>query len=265
MEYLVQFEDYREIIKADMAAHKSVRGYQKTLSTAAGCQASYLSKALRGECELTPEHAVGLCKFWNLAPLESYYFLEAVNLSRAGTRPLKEMIRARLRDLRQQLQNIGERLGLPSIETQQADYYSHWYMSAIHVLTSVPEFQEKAALAKRLQLSEQLIDESLRKLTAMGVVEPVGLQKWKPGRGSVHASKGSPYAWLHLANWRQRALQDAQADNQALHFSSIYSLSRKDFETLKSLMMQFIGTCNQTVAASKEETVVGVNLDFFEI
>ena len=72
---IYEFEDYRQFIRHQLEANKQQRGYQSVLAKAAGCQPSFFSQAVRGQVQLTPDHAVGLADFWQLDSHQTDYFL----------------------------------------------------------------------------------------------------------------------------------------------------------------------------------------------
>ncbi|MFX6794117.1 hypothetical protein ABTH15_20060, partial [Acinetobacter baumannii] len=77
-------KDYKQFLLLQVAAHAGEYGYKSKLAVAAGCQKSFFSQVLNAHVHRTPEHALGLARFWKLNRLERDYFLELVNHARAG-------------------------------------------------------------------------------------------------------------------------------------------------------------------------------------
>ncbi|RZA13814.1 MAG: hypothetical protein EOP10_29155, partial [Proteobacteria bacterium] len=93
------FNSYREIILEKIRDNKSIRGYQSLMATAALCHSSFFSHVLKGESQLTPDQASGLCDFWNLTRNETEYFLTLVNYERSNSDSLKSKLKLRLDEL----------------------------------------------------------------------------------------------------------------------------------------------------------------------
>ena len=60
------FSDFREIVRAKISEHRGTRGYQSRLAEASGVQSSFLSHVLHGHVLITPDHALSMCRFWEL-------------------------------------------------------------------------------------------------------------------------------------------------------------------------------------------------------
>lgn len=71
---------------------------------------------------------------------------------------------------------------------------------------------------------------------------------------------------LRKEHWRLKAVDDAQMKPaSSIHFTSLYSLSRDDFEEVKLQVLEMIKTYHGRARASKEEVLVCFNVDFFEV
>lgn len=126
-----------------------------------------------------------------------------------------------------------------------------------------PTFHNADALAKHLGLSAEFVVSCLTKLKELGIVRQDG-KSWHAQAAHLHAPRGSIFHWLHLSNWRQRALLNAQNENESLHYTGIHSLSRADAQSLQFSLLKFIRDSNASIALSPEELGVCVNIDFFE-
>jgi uncharacterized protein (TIGR02147 family) len=263
---IFEIPDYRAVIEAFILSNRTERAYRTRLSQAAGCHLSYLTRVLQSKCDLTPDHAYGLSHFWNLGDAEAEFFLTTVYLARASSPGLKRKYRAQLEKLKDTHNDLGRQTGVSRTINFASDieYYASWYTAAIHLLTAVPEFQTPTALAKKVGLEEGLVKEILKKLLEMKLVH---LQKdrFVCSRGGLHVPRGSSLAWLHLSNWRHRALANAQRTSADLHFTSVYSLSKKDAQALKDLLVKYISQCEAILTDSPDETVIAINLDLFEV
>jgi len=108
MDGLFSFVDYKEFLKNKVRLART-RGMQSEIARAIRCQPSFLSKVLSGKVHLTPDHAVLLAHHWKMTLEEAEYFRELVQLGRASTPVLRQVIEGRLANLKaQSLANIEE-------------------------------------------------------------------------------------------------------------------------------------------------------------
>src|ERR1700722_8117600 len=106
---LFENTDYKDVLHTQIAANRDRRGYRSELAQAAGCQLSFLSQALHSHVHLTPDHAAGLATFWGFDHDERDYFLELVNLARAGSQVLKKILLKRLEEIKDRHENLARR------------------------------------------------------------------------------------------------------------------------------------------------------------
>lgn len=261
------FKDYRAYIKAQIQAHKEIRGYQGKLADVAKCQKPYFSNVLSGKVNLSAEQAMRLTLFWQLLGTEADYFLELVNLERTDFQPLKARIKNHLSGLRAASENLSKRIpqNLKIDAENSVTYYSSWVWSAIHILAGVTGYHTVPAIAERLHLSPKLVQSYLSKLEEMGLVKCNG-EKWATVSGYLHLSKDSSLNSLHHLNWRQRAVIDSQLpSSDGVHFTCVQSHSHSDFLKLKDLLLEYIDKHSAIIAPSENEELTSVCIDFFKV
>lgn len=264
---LFEEADYKKVLLIKIEENSAVRGYKTQLAHAAGCQKSFLSQVLYSHIHLTPDHALGIANFWKLSADERDYFLELVQRDRASSPALRGLAEARIREIRRRNQDLATRFQKtkPLEEAQQALYYSSWHWSAIHILLTVPNFRTAAAIARRLQLSEDFVVRCLENLKAMELIEQRG-NEWQVTQNDIHLPQDSPLTAMNHSNWRNRAVADSQMRlPDSLHYTALHSLSRKDFEALKSMLMSFLDQSRKIVRESAEEELVCFCLDWFRV
>lgn len=259
--------DYRDYLRFQIQQNEGKRGYLTQLAQAAGCQKSYLSLVVRGQTNFTPEHAVGSAQFWGLNTKESEYFLQLVHLGRAGTEALRKQLRAQLSALKEALKSMSGRFQESAVSDldKQAFYYSQWLPAAIHVLVDIPEFRSVEAIAKRLSISTLEVRKCIEELVRIGLVKKSGGQ-FIQGSGHIHLPRASPFTSINHQNWRNRAVvssQRAQADD--LHYSSIQTLSKADFQEIHGQILRFIEKQRKTIAASPAEDIACLSVDWFSL
>ena len=82
----------------------------------------------------------------------------------------------------------------------------------------------------------------------------------------LHLKKVSPNIPKHHTNWRLKAIEDAcDPGAEGTHYSTVSSLSEKDFERLRHELTEVIQKYVQIIRDSPEETACCFNLDFFRL
>lgn len=269
---IYEFENYRAVISHFIRDNESTRGYQGQLAKAAGCHRSYLSHVLNRSVQLTLDQGAGLCRFWALSELESNFFLDLIALERAGTAPLRELIQRRLNRcrsrLREQDKNISVRVGAERMASPnfESEYYSAWFWRAIHMATGIAQYRQPRAIAERLRLPVDLVEKVLARLEQEGLVERGKQKDWRRSKDNLHLPKNSPFNSLSHMIWRQKAFEDAQRMRPgSLHFSALYTMSRKDAERLQESLLGSIENSRKEILLSKDEELFCFNCDFFEL
>jgi len=262
-----QFRDYREFLRAKIRENEHSRGYQSLLAQAAGCQKSLFSQVLSGKGQLTRDHASELAGFFGLDEAQAEYFICLVDVSRAGSRTLKEHIERRLKSLKKQSRQLAERLREDSLEDPTAEmlYYSSWYWSAIHQIVGIPAYQSPVAIAERLSLPRSQVERAIERLKRMGLIEGAS-ESLRVTKKTIHLPPGSPMNESNHANWRQRAIHDVQSGRKAsVHYSSVFTMSKADYEKLAELVRDAVKRSRDLILPSKEEELYCLNLDLFRV
>jgi uncharacterized protein (TIGR02147 family) len=262
-----QFNDYKSLLKSVLNSPESKRGLSRELSQAAQCQPSYFSSVINGHTHLTPDHAYGITRFFVLNEDETSYFLLLVDHARSGSPTLKARISAQLKSLKTEQENLAKRLKRPALstDTENSVYYSTWAWSAIHILVSIPEFQDPKKIASKLKLTESYVIQVLDELERINLVKSSG-KKWTYHSGSLHVPKHSPFVTTHHNNWRQQAVAHAQVfPDDGVHYTNVTSVSALAFEKLKTLVLNFIDESTRIAGPSEPEELVAITVDFFVV
>jgi hypothetical protein len=90
--------------------------------------------------------------------------------------------------------------------------------------------------------------------------------KWVYTSGDFHIPKNSPLVVLHHQNWRHRAVSAAQDfETNNVHFTGILTLSHRDRERLKELILNFIADANKISGPSNPEEAMALCCDYYKI
>ncbi len=263
---LFRYDDYKEFLK-DMVGSNRQRGYLSQLAQAAGCQKSYLSQVLRGNVHFTPEQALGVAVFWRFNELEEDYFLNLVHLGRAGNLRLQQKIKKHLKRIRDDERDLAKRYSTVEVDdtAYQAFYYGSWMPACIHMAVGIPTLKTADAIAKYLNLSIATVQTLLMQLERMGLIKKSG-SDWVLGKSSIHLPEKSNLTTINHHNWRLQAVADSQLRSpNSIHYSSVFTLSRKDLEVLHQKMFNLLDDQRKIVTPSKDEVIGCMNCDLFEV
>ncbi len=262
---LFDAKDYKSYLKHVLSREPFKRGGRSQLAHALGCQSGFITQVLNGASHFSLEHGMKINKFLRHSQEEAHYFLLLIQQGRAGSKDLEEYFQKQLNEIQSKRREIKERIGVRSeiTEKEYALYYSHWYYAAIHVLTSIPAFQTKAAIAKHLGLSEELVGDALTFLNALGLVKPTATG-YTIGETRIHLPPNSPLISKHHTNWRVEGIKSLERQNPAdLHYSAVVSLSKADTEKIREIFLDALSKSEKILTHSPEEQLCGIALDFF--
>ncbi len=262
------FTDYKEYLKRCITEAKPSRGFMTKLAQAAGCKSSYLSAVLKSKVNLTPDHANGLCRFLKLSDLETDFFMLMLEFERSANRDLRRRIETKMKILKTEQEKISNRVRANVLQSGSPElrYYYQWYWMAVHLITSIPEFQRSPkTIAEKLQLQEPMVRQILEELIELGYVK-FEQGRWLYSNVNYHLSNQSPEVILHHNNWRQRAILSASnGTTDSIHYTSVMTLSRNDFELLKTQILLWINESRSIAEPSPGEEMVCFNLDYFKV
>ena len=258
------FRDYKDVIRNQQTLNMKIRGYQRQMAAAMGCQPAFVSQVINTHVHLTPDQAMALAEFFGLNALEGDYFLNLVMLARAATPRYRAYLTEKGSVIAAKLADVATVRSRPTLNGEsEIRYYARWFYSAIHILITIPEYRQTDAIARRLNLPRPLVSDALNELKAMGLAaEEDGT--YSAINDNIHVGKGSPLLTINHLNWRHVALAALhRADPEALHYSAVYSVSKEDYEAIKELMLSAIANMAKIAAASPATELYGFVLDSF--
>lgn len=264
---LFDFENYRSFLNFTLKTRGKARGTRSRLAQALRCQCAFISRVLNGQAHFSLEHGIAICRFLGFREEEEKYFLLLVLRERSGSRDLENHFNNQILEIKKKREGISERLQTKELlaETQQEIYYEKWYIAAIHILTSIPHLQSPEAIADHLKIPLSTVLESLFFLESCELVDKKG-NTYSIGKARIHLRRESPMIRKLHTNWRLRAIQslDFSLPN-AIHYSSVISLSDKNRERFRNLILRFLEEAEPLVQDSGESGAYCINLDFFEV
>jgi len=266
---IYRFKDYKKYLEAvekDLSLHE--RGFRSRLSEALGVQNAFVSKVLNQQkAHFSLEQIMSLTDFLELNKEESAYFVWMAELARAGTKKLQDFFNGLIETAQARHLDIKNRVGENKTlsEAHQNKFYSHWIYGAAHVLSSIPEFQTLDKMAEALRTDPKLLRDILIFLVECGLVQTKD-NRFIVGSTQLHLTKTSPNIAKHHTNWRLKAVDDSSnPGSDGIHYSTVSSLSEKDFEKLRHDLTETIQNYVDIIRPSPEETACCFNLDLFKI
>jgi uncharacterized protein (TIGR02147 family) len=244
------------------------RGALTKLALAAGCKPSYISHVLSDTAELTPDHALAISQFMRFTEIEAEYFMCLVDFERAVTPSLKNRIALKLENFRRQALDLSSVLSKKNklSDADLSQYYSSWLFSAVHILVTIPDFNDERKIAEKLSQNPKLILQVLESLQKIGFVSktPKG---WQVSGPDLHLPKNSTLISQHHQCWRAQAVLSSQNKSNAdtVHFTGVYAIGKTDYHKLQQMILHFIKELNQKITDSGSEDLICYNCDFFRV
>lgn len=265
--YIYDYKDYRAFLVDALGGAGKRTGQRGALARHLGCQTAYLSQVLSGSANFSLEQAYKVNQFFSHDSTASEFFLLLVQKERAGTHELKDYFQNKISEIKTKRSELKNRVTANRTvsDKDHAFYYSHWYISAIHVALSVTSLQTVAELSKHFQLEDGVVREVLEFLTSTGLAD-FSRGKYTIGSSHVHLTKESRFVKQLHTNWRMQAIQSLDRRREEdFHYSVTYSLSKEDALKIRHMILDLIERNMEVVKPSKEEVLYCNTIDFFEI
>ena len=233
-----EFKSYKSYLKKLLAPSGPSRGMRTGLAEVLGCNIGFISQVLNGDTHFSLEHAIRVTDFIQLSGQEKDFFLILVHYEKAGSHQLREYYQKQIDEMLFKRQEIKNRIRSSKSldEKDYVTYYSQWFFAAIHMLLSIPGYQTKIAVSKKLGITLKQVDTALTFLTEKGfVIEEDGL--YKTGATRIHLSKTSPIIIQHHTNWRLEAIKSfSNLNEDDLHYSAVLTMSVEDSKKIKNVL-----------------------------
>ena len=268
MNSVYDFADYREFLTVylQLRAQKE-RGIQSKFAKACGISTTMASLILKGDKHLNLEQAAEAIEFIGLNDRESEYFFLLVEIGKAGTHKLKQILKMRQKEMQAQAKKLSKRIKVDKELPDEimAIYYSSWVFTAINNLCAIDGYNDVNSIAKRLSLPSSQVANAVEFLVQNGMCKIVN-GRITYGPAHTHVGNDSPFVIKHLQNWRIKALNNIDAKNDKnLFYTSPYSLSAEAVEEIRKLLPNLIQEVLKIVGPSTSEKLYCLNLDWFEV
>lgn len=267
---IFDYRDYKAYLQAYIDSKpKGGRGVRLALANHIGSPVSHISQIFNGKSQLSLEQAEGVNEFVGHTDDEAQFFLLLVQKGRAGTPALKKRLDLQIQQIIERRLLLKDRLGVkqPLTKEAQATFYSSWLYGAIHVMLTIPKFQNKESISKHLGLSVKRVNEILQFLVSVGLAVQKENGRFDVGTARIHLGSESDLISKFHTNWRMKAIQSLESENANLdlHYSSAVTISEADFLKIKSLLVKSIEETKTIIKDSPAESVFSFCIDMFRI
>jgi len=266
MDSVFEFDSYVAFLRSRLQKTGPSRGLRSKLAEHLGVKGSFVSQVLGGKLNLSLEQAIQVAEFLSLKEVETEFFLLLVNEARAGSKRLQDFYAGRIAKIRAYRAEMISRVKSDERVSDQdrLQYFSSWQYCALHVLLTIPGYQDPKAMAKRLGIPVKSVSEKLTFLEKIGIAEKNG-DRWQVGKTRFHIDSNSPYIERHHLNWRERSFIPIGSDNKSgQHYTCVMSLSLKDAEKVRALWLKFLETLTPVIVQSPEEELYALHWDFYQ-
>jgi uncharacterized protein (TIGR02147 family) len=262
-----EFEDYKTYLAAALAPTGATRGSRSKLASALNCQTAFVSRVLNGDAHFSFEHTLQVARFLSLSSDETNYFFLLVQRARAGSADLTAFYTQQIEAFRRRRELIAERIQVKTgmSAEDQMTFFSSWHFAAVHVLLNISSFQNRAAIAKHLNLPLEVVGNCVDFLVRVGLAtEKDGVLQ--SGVARLHLSKDSPMIAKHHTNWRMRAIESLDRERpKDLHYSSVISVTRKNAAKIREQILRVIESTEPLLSEAHEEAAYVFTIDLFEL
>ncbi len=262
------YTDYRLLLHDAMRQQAPKgRGQRAALASYLKCQPTYISHVLSGRADFSLEQMEAACRYFEFSAGSSHYALILLSRERAGSRPLRDYYQQQIQALRREALELKHKVGSHSEITPQhrAQYYSSWHYGAIHMLLTIPGFQDTNSISQRLRLKPTVVSETLDFFRNIGLIAFEG-GTIKVLQESIHLDRDAPEVLAMHTNHRLKAISAlAESGDEKFHFSTYFSCSQELLPKLRKKLLDAIESCATIIKASPSETIAAINIDFYEM
>lgn len=266
MESIFEYNDHSTYMK-DRLRSIGQRGVKQRFAEYIRVQPAFLSQVLAQKYPLSLEQADRANFFFEHSIDESDYFIALVSRDRASTESLKKYFSNQLNDLKKRRFEIIRRLGRKDEISENAKgvYYSSWIYGAAHIATTIPAARRLGQLQKLLNIEMDVLKNILQFLVDNNLIYQES-GEYLPTQNWLRLDRSSPYIRQHHNNWRQKAIQNLEKqDDKDLHFSGVYSLDSKTAVSIREDILELIARQVKKIEKAPEKELYSLGIDFFSV
>lgn len=263
---LFGYLSYQQYLKDYLESQGPKSGLKRRAAKALSVHTTFISQVISGKSDLSLDQGERMNAFLKHTEEEGDFFLQLIIFERASDPQLKKRFENKLKAKyaeQIQIEKHLEKTKELAASDQEKFYSSHLY-GLLHVLTSIPAFRTRESLASVVGYPLEIVNEAINFLLKIGILKIVRNQIM-PGEQHIHLTNKSKNIWKHHANWRMATLQRFDFNDKSdLHYSLVFSCSKKDSVKLKEIILQNLKHMSETISTSNEEHAYVYCFDFFK-
>lgn len=263
---IFEFEDYRTFLKTYLSLEENQSsGARKRLLLSTGISSSLLTQILSEKKQLSSEQAFEIAIHMGFTDKETDYFLNLIDISRAGSIKLKERFLRKMRQMQEESRKIVAKVSqkFSLSEEQKAVYYSSWIYTAIRNLVPTDQAKSVKEIAIKLNIPESTAEGAVQFLIEAGLIEQID-DGYAYRSGYTHLDSSHPLIFRHHQNWRQRAIHRMDHFNENhLHYTCPMAISKAGAKRLRDHLLEEIKALNRSLKDTADVSYC-LNIDFFE-
>ncbi|MGH1469303.1 MAG: TIGR02147 family protein [Bdellovibrionales bacterium] len=236
------FTNYKDFLKHVIDSSK--RGVITRLAEAAGCQRSYLSQALSTQVNLTSDQVYNISTHLDLGEEEQDYLLLLLEHEKAASHLYKKRLNQKLESLRKSASRLSKKVSQKKNTEINPKYYSAWYYSAIHIATSMRSMKSEKDFAALLNLKVSTVSKVLKELKSWKLIKYEDESWIYNASFQLHLDDESIYNRLNHSNWRTHTLSLPIQPEQNINYTSVFTISKKDFKKIRTQFLDFLQSLN---------------------
>jgi len=265
---IFHFSDYKKFVLHELKQRPNGgRGQFLRIAQALNIHTTMVTHIFRGDLHLSSEQCLALAEYLGLNELETQFLVDLVLLARAGDQRTKKYFEKRISHLKAKALQLSERFEIKNelSESDQATFYSSWLYATIRLLTAIPKFQSRVAIAEFLNLNQSKVNKIIEFLISRGLCKEKG-GKLLYGDVKTYVAQDSPHVVRHHSNWRLKALEEYdRLEIKELVFTKPVVMSEADYLRIREELVRFIDTFNKISEPSPCEKLYCLNIDWVQI
>jgi uncharacterized protein (TIGR02147 family) len=272
MKPIVEYLDYTEYLEDWFNSRpKKGHGQKGQMAQSLGVIPTQVSRVLKKEIHFTLDQAAKAVSFLELAPLEGHYFFGLVELARAGSNEMRELIRERLDELKSKFKT-PEKIDFKqstNFQESQETYFSSYLYNAIELITNIERYQTPESICRHFNISKKRAMEVLNFLVKIGTVKRINNKFVRTKANSLHKLDEN-FLKINTANWRNRAIASLNYDDLVnFHQNINFTITEKNIPKIKKFLFDAMIEMSQDYITedSDDSQVILCSfcLDLFEI
>lgn len=263
---LFECNDYKKVVHRFIESQpRKGRGQLKKMAEHLRIHPVVMTQIFNGPRDLNLEQAFELSDFMGFSHFEREYFLKLVERDRAGTQNLKDHYQKKIEELREQSQELKNRVTKDQelSESAKAVFYSQWYYSGIRLATGLEKIKSIQELSERLGLEISQVNKVMEFLVEQGLVVKEG-SDLKPGPQRTHLEARSPLVGRHHSNWRIQAMRAMEKPSKdQLFFTAPMRLDEETYFYIRKELVNLIESLTDQVVKAQDHDLACLNIDLF--